>query len=347
MKHNPIKINDYLQHEENKNFKNLITAVSYEDRGYFSVQVILKHLNIDKVVLICFEKKYMDVQMDSKWEKQKQKLINLFDDYGIKYEELECNPVYFNKSIDEINNIVKNKFPNVINITTLPKNYIIRLAKEYDFEDNIFLYFRSTYRKPTKKELTIGIEKIIPIDGFEGFRKLTAEDLLVLILGYEGHRALSFLSKFSPNRILPLISIPNENDIERNNEFYQDVIQCNWSLLRKHSVLKKSDNSFFNISSFNHLNFANEFEDTINKFKRNDVDVCISPLGTKPQTLGIYLYWKEHKDCQIIYSVPIKRFDITNSSLTINDEYPVQITEKTDNELEENIWIYKLPQTKK
>ena len=344
---NPIKLEEYLQNGSNTNFTNLITAVSYENRGYLSVKAILDYFTIKKSILILFGKNYLNAELKKKWDTQKKLLSDLFNERGMEYIEVKCNPVFFNNSIDEIKNITKSEFPNMINITTLPKNYILRLAKEFDKDKNIFLYYRSEYKEPNEQELNIGIERITPIEGFEGIRELTAEDLLVLILGYEGHRALSFLSKFSPYKILPLISIPNDGNKEIDDKFYNNVIKCNWSLLRKHNVLKRSDGQFFTISSLNHLNFSMELKDIINSYKNKDIDICISPMGTKAQTLGLYLYWRGCQNAQIIYSVPIKRFDMTITKTTIKDIPTIPLNKRPDtNGRIGEAWIYKLPSEK-
>ena len=160
MKQNPIKFNDYLHLAEvNKKFKNLVTAVSYEDRGFSSVESILKNMEIERVLLINFGASYLDSQMQNKWEEQNVLLSDLFREYGVKHVEFECDPTFLDYSMVEINKVVNDTFPNIINITTFPKNYILRLAKEFDNENNIFFYYRSKYRKPTKEELNISIKK--------------------------------------------------------------------------------------------------------------------------------------------------------------------------------------------
>jgi len=327
MKQNPIRLKDYLNDETNKSFKILITAVSYEKRGISSVRSIINNLEIEKAILILFNgKNYLSNKLQEKWEEQKKHLINIFKENKIEYIEFACDSVFFYDSIEKIIEFVGHELPIVINITTLPKNYILRFAKDFDNEQNIFYYHRTVYRKPTKDELNIGIREIVPIEGFEGFMELNKEDLLVLILGYEGHRALSFISKFSSYRILPLISIPNEGNSMEDKLFYENDIFCNKNLLRKHSVLKNKDETFYTISSLNHINFYIELESIIEDYIRNNKDnICISPMGTRAQTLGLYLYWRKHPEIQIVYSVPIERFSIAVA----------------DGESEG--WIYKLP----
>lgn len=324
MKQNPIRLRDYLLDNNNTNFKFLITAVSYEDRGLSSVKTIIENFKIEKVILIIFDgKNYLSQKLQEKWEKQKNDLLNIFREFNIEYIEEKCTAVFFRDSIEKIKNIIGNKLPNIINITTLPKNYILRFAKDFDNEENLFYYYRGIYRKPTEEELGIGIRDIIPIEGFEGCIELDTEDLLVLILGYEGHRALSFVSKFSPYRILPLISIPNEGNKKEDADFYFNALNCNWNLLRKHSVLKKRDITFYTISSLNHLNFCAELENILDYYIEGKYNIIVSSIGTRAQTLGLYLYWRRHPASQIVYSVPIERFSIATG--------------------ESEGWIYKLP----
>ncbi|MDI9395951.1 MAG: hypothetical protein QM426_11320 [Euryarchaeota archaeon] len=336
---NPISLENYIQKFNKKiKYKTLITAVSYENRGFLSVKSIVENLDVEKVILILYTGEYLNDELKERWEKQRIMLNNFFRNKRINFTELECDPVLFKKSIEEIKSITNNQFSNIINITTFPKNYIIRLAKEFDDSNNIFFYSKSDYRKPNENELKIGVGKIIPIEGFEGTRELNSEDLLVLVLGFEGNRALSFVSKFSPFKILPLISIPKKNN-EVDEKFYEDVKECNRLLLRKHRILKSKNGLFFRVSSLNHLDFASELNNIIKEYKREGVDICVSSLGTKPQALGMYLYWKEHKDTQILYSVPSKRIDIT----CIENKTVTSETNDTNIEHENNNWIYRLP----
>ena len=129
MNKNPIKLEEYLQNEENTNFRNLITAVSYENRGFLSVKEIVENFEIEQVILILFGKKYLDGQTEKKWDDEKNKVYDLFNKYGVESIEVTCDSVFFNNSIDGIKNITRNEMPNILNITTLPKNYILRLAK--------------------------------------------------------------------------------------------------------------------------------------------------------------------------------------------------------------------------
>ena len=326
-----MNLKDYLK-SENRIFKNLITAISYEKRGLTSLKRIIENFTIDNIVLINFGKKYLSKELRETWDNQRGMLHQLFKKRGINFMEIDANPIYFNNFFYKLKGSIESESPNIINISTLPKNYILRFAKEFDNEKNIFFYHRyGKYREPTEDELKIGIEKIIPVEGFEGIRNIASEDLLILILGYEGHRALSFLSIFEPYRILPLISTPPQENKKIYKLFYNNVVRCNQNLLKRHRIIRK-DKQFFTISSLDHILFFDQLNKIINLYKEQDLDVSISPIGTKAQVLGLYLYCRKNPDVQIIYSVPIKRFDITGNKEMANPQAQ-----------EEDI-IYRLPE---
>lgn len=293
----------------------LLTAVSYENRGIKSIKKIIEKFDIEKTILILFGTEYLDKSLSKKWQKQKTEIINFLEKKEIEIIKINSDPVYFNNSINTISSHINKVNFNIINISTFPKNYILRFSKEFHNVNSIFYYYRTNYREPSKKELSIPIKDIIPIKGFEGKRELESDDLLVLILGCEGNRALSFLSKFSPYKILPIISIPSMGDEQIDNIFYENVKKYNSKLLHKHSVIKREGSTFHTISSIDHIKFYKELDQILSKYIKKDIDISISPLGTKPQTLGLYLYWKEHPEIQIIYSAPVKRFDYTDVDL--------------------------------
>ncbi len=337
MQKNPELLNSFIENSENTKYNFLLTAISYEERGFTSVKKIIENFSFTSVYLFSFGTRYLDEYLIKKWEKQKKDLANFFKEKKIPYQIIECNPILFKTTFEQIKDLSP---PLIINITTFPKNYILKLAKEFDNPINIFIYSKSDYREPSIDELNSCVENILPIEGFEGTREISNEDMLVLILGYEGHRALSFLSKFSPHKILPLIGIPRLGNIDEDEFYYKNVLRCNWNLLRKQSVIKNEWNYFFLISSLSHIDCYNEMSSIITEKIKEDHDLCISPLGTKPQTLGLYLFWRDHPETQIIYSIPVTRFDITQLKTTqISD-----VSKKEKNALSNEIWVYSLPE---
>jgi hypothetical protein len=327
---NQIQLREYLNTNCHIHFELLITAVSYENRGLESVRQLLLHFQIDKTILISFGTKYLSEELSSKWMEQKEKLKLLFREYGVDYELYECNLTNYYQFKEKYSFKYEN---TIINITTFPKNWILMLSKQYDDASNIFFYLLDSSRMPTEEELDIGLKEIVVVDGFEGEISIATDVLLVLILGYEGHRTISFLSNFPCDKILPILSIPIKGNEDEDKKYYDNVHTCNWDLLNKNSVIRKRDSKFHTISSLNHVEFYHQLKQIIETYKSEGMDVCISPLGTKVQTLGLYLYCRKHPETQIVYSIPIKRVDITENVDNCNID-----------DLINKCFIFKLPQ---
>ncbi|ETA67185.1 hypothetical protein MettiDRAFT_0598 [Methanolobus tindarius DSM 2278] len=324
-----IKLNEYKRRGLNCHFDYLITAISYEERGLESTKQILINFNISTVLLINFGTKYLSDELTEKWLSQKKELESFLNENNIVHDIFETELTNY-QSLKQKFDLIDGK--TIVNITTFPKNWILMLAKEFDGAHNLFFYLIDSWRIPTDDELDIGLKDIVVVDGFEGETDLTTEILLVLILGYEGHRTISFLSNFSSDIILPIISVPSKGDKKEDELFYDNVYKCNWGLLNKNSVVRTSNNKIHTISSFSPVDFYHQLIEIVSQYK--NVDVCISPLGTKIQTLGLYLFCRDHPKTQVVYSIPIKRVNITED---------LDKVKKKKSNIENNCYIFKLP----
>jgi len=295
----PVKLEEFVPTSS----YTLIIAVSYEARGIVSLERIASKFVINDVLLICFDvDNYLSDEDLANWKQQKMEMVALLKKSSINYRELNLS----HKSLVEactlidIDNI---SMPVIVDITTFPKNYILFFARLFDFDNTLFLYTRGDFHRiPDKDEKYIGITQIIPIDGFEGVIDIEKEDVVVLILGYEGNRAFSFLSDFSSNKIVALIGTPNVSpDVDQQYITYAK--HCNEFLLNN-SVVQD-----YLIDSYDHFDFLKQFKKIIHEFE-SAYNICLAPIGTKAETLGLFLYWKENPKVQILYPVPNKRINI-------------------------------------
>ena len=153
---NPVRIDDYINADNSIEFDNLVTAISYEDRCFLSLEKIIDNFIFKNVFILVFESDYLDQKLLEKWKFQKKNLLNYLEEKDITPIEIECNPVLFKDTITRLLELIDNETDrNFINITTLPKNYILRLAKEFDNKENIFFYCRTSYRRPSDIELRV------------------------------------------------------------------------------------------------------------------------------------------------------------------------------------------------
>jgi hypothetical protein len=311
-----ISIEDFLKNNRDRYIDTLITAYSYEDRIIESLDRSVRSFNIKRAIVMKYNAEdYLDSSTLRKWEINKEKMCNLLKSAGIKIVEISCRDDDVTEPSKNLETIVKTYGEKIlIDLTGFTKNYILKLAQIFDSESTLFLYTRSEgHRLPTPEEQLLSINKIIPIDGFEGFVNTDKKDLIVLILGYEGNRALSFLKKFETEPIFTLIGNPHLEDESANKKYIESAKKANARLLNIHRV------ALYEIPthSYNPFLFAENLENALRQFPSIErYNICISCLGTKMQTLGTYLLWKKNPNFQILYSIPYKRLDIGSGAGT-------------------------------
>jgi len=282
-----------------------ITAYCYEDRVVESTKRIIEQFKIGRVYIFKYNvDDYLEADAVKSWQKNKAEMERILKLAGITLKEINCKHDDI-MELYRLNKIIHVKEKVLIDITGFTKNYILGLVRLLDRPGTLFFYTRGEYRAPTPQELNISIRKIEILPGFEGFTRLDRKDLVVLILGYEGHRALAFLNKFDVEPVYAIMGIPFESE-ERNRQYINNIRKANNALLNVHRVFLSKEYTH----SLEPFLFAEDLERIIKTFPLiEQYNVCISCLGTKLQTLGLYLYWKRNQ-CQIWYSVPNKRFNI-------------------------------------
>ena len=134
---------------------------------------------------------------------------------------------------------------------------------------------------------------IVSVPTYGGHFYVEKENLLVLLLGYEGDRAYGIWERFTPHKTLILIGRPSFR-----NAWEGRVEKFNKKLISK-----------FPVDSINYISTLDPFEvsknlDSLIKHHMEKFNIYISPLGPKPQVVGCYLCIKTHPDVQIVYAIP-------------------------------------------
>ena len=147
--------------------------------------------------------------------------------------------------------------------------------------------------------MSYGLKRIDPIPGFVNVQSLRKPMLLVIFLGYEGNRAKALLENLDPNETLLIVPKPAyHKEWEGRTEYMnRDLI----ALLGEQNI------------KYAHSQDPLKVEEQISEiFQNSDYrldkwNCCIAPLGTKPQTLGLFLYWRTNPgQFSIIYAQPLK-----------------------------------------
>lgn len=244
---------------------------------------------------------------DALKEKHQTRLKEILNQY-LEDPLQKIEPVYFDKydftRFTQFLSDFSRENPSLeritIDISTFTKLYLLLLLqsiRNYYPNAKIRLLYTPGYYE-TKQNLSWGIKDIICLPWFgdiEGIEKL--EDILILLLGYEGERAYAIWKYIEPKLTVAVIGSPpgyhggdlpsrsaNRFILESSNTEKEEIPaldpNCTKDLLNRWYHDKKYENCMFSIA----------------------------PLGTKMQTVGLFLFFEENNNpsrTQIVYAYPL------------------------------------------
>jgi len=183
-----------------------------------------------------------------------------------------------------------------VDISGFTKIYLLGLMHYLVAELNLgfprILHTTQTY---APSRLTQGVEQIATVANFFGSISLEKETILVLFLGFEPERSLAVWKHFNPTRTIALVTTPREN----NAEYLKYAEKNNVYLLSQPSVEVR------NTPADNPYGVRTVLE-AIQDETKGSYNMVVGPFGTKPQTVGVFLFWLEHPKAQIVYSFPVE-----------------------------------------
>jgi len=197
-----------------------------------------------------------------------------------------------------------------VDISTPIKWHLLMLLKFLDTR-NLIQYIRFIYTEPKDyvtelfQSLSFGIKEIFPIPLFYGNYDFSKGDLLVLMLGYEGNRAMALYDDIDPSECLLLVPDPPYHPEwkGRTEAMNQEIIGTAGAKKIKY------------IESRNPVKVAFQLSEILSLSKYKNYNHIISPLGTKPQTLGLYSYLSMCSVNTIVeYGAPLRHNDLFYST---------------------------------
>jgi len=184
-----------------------------------------------------------------------------------------------------------------IDITTFTKQYLLVLLKFIERQKpksvRIFYTEPEDYAPKWGKPLSYGLIDIVSVPTYGGHFHIEKENLLILLLGYEGDRAYAIWERLTPHKTLILIGKPSFK-----NSWEGRVEEFNKKLISK--LPRESVNYIPTLDPFE----VNRNLDSLIKQHLPQFNIVISPLGPKPQVLGCYLSVRNQPDVQIVYAIP-------------------------------------------
>lgn len=197
-----------------------------------------------------------------------------------------------------------------LDMSTPIKWHLLILLKFLDLR-NLLECVRFLYTEPEDyvtdlfQSLSFGIKEIFPIPTYHGDYDFSKGDLLVLMLGYEGSRAVSLYDDVDPSECLLLVPDPpyHREWKGRTEAMNQEII----------GIAGTSKIRY--LHSRNPMKVAFQLDSILSAPEYTEYNHVISPLGTKPQTLGLYSYLSTHPANTIVeYGAPLRHNDLFYST---------------------------------
>jgi hypothetical protein len=193
----------------------------------------------------------------------------------------------------------------ISDITVFTKGYFFLLFKVLKEKFNLH-EFHVVYTEPEKYKskstdtneiiLTEGLDRVESIPGFAG-SSINYKDVLIVILGFEGKRSMEVFNSVNPELTFAVNGFPSFQP-----GWHKISLEANLLFLQESGA---SEHLFFApaVDPFETRNTISQIVKEIEKNNKN-TNIIISPLGTKLQAFGVFLYVFENRKVKVIYPFP-------------------------------------------
>ena len=192
-----------------------------------------------------------------------------------------------------------------IDISTFTKKHLLLILKAMDnlsLWDSLQIIYTEpeSYLTDHHLPMSMGLRKIDTIPGFASTHSLAKPFLLVIFLGYEGDRARALYENLDPNETILIVPKPayREEWEGHTEHMNKDLIV----LIGEDKMKEAHSLDPHKVISFLSNVFKEEGEYNLNLW-----NCSISPIGPKPQIVGLYLFWRRNPgEFSIIYAQPLR-----------------------------------------
>lgn len=275
-----------------------ICCASFEDRSIAAAERLSGNFRVRFSIIFVIEEPIYQQQIDSNLLKI-QNLLARKTSEGVFV--IRCQRDDPTEGISQLKGVWKRCRPKdedephiTLDISGFSKIYMLGLLHYLVAELNLglprILHTTQTY---APSRLTQGVHQITTVPNFFGSMSMEKETILVLFLGFESERSLSVWKQFNPTRTICLITAPRDG----NDEYLRYAEKNNSFLLSQPNVEVRQ------AAADSPYHIRNTLESIYDEFKAT-ANMIIGPFGTKPQTVGIFVFWLEHPRIQVVYSFP-------------------------------------------
>lgn len=192
--------------------------------------------------------------------------------------------------------------PIVLDISVFTRRHLLMMLRwldDRDLWDRLVVVYSEPddYVVSRHIPLSFGLKSLQEIPGFPACSDLSRPVHLMMFLGYEGDRALAVYEHIQPMKTTLVVPHPPYQSTweGRTEEFNRDLLTL------------VGDDATVKVDPLDPDATYKLLRDFLDVGGRRDVARIVCPLGTKPQTLGIYGYTRQCDDPPaVVYAGPLR-----------------------------------------
>lgn len=297
----PVKVEKVEPYEENRPDSTLIVFASPEVRC-LGVAKLTDTYRVEQVCIV----KITDEPNEAREENIRQ-LRALCGRVApvVECDFRHCDPVF---GLNELAAIVSSRGADdrivAVDISTFPRNALLltlRVLDRLPFRVSLRILYTepAEYAPNLDQPLSYGLKRVTVVPSFVAPYTASQELVLVLFLGYERDRALGLWQSIEPHKTIAVLGRPAYHP-----EWEGVSEKLNAPLL-----------AALDSASIRYVDARNPI-DTAVLLRREIVEgswpegtnFYIAPMGTKPQVVGIYSFFRECGNrASVVYASPIER----------------------------------------
>lgn len=295
----------------------LILAAGFEDRAFEFISKT--NFSTDAVCVFIGYKSNID-NNDYLYTKFKDEITKKFSLKNIHLVSIDpLNPRKFEYELKEtLSNIMGFKGEVWLDISGLPAYAIcssLRISRFiYPSKEHVVIYTAAERYFPTyneyehlKNSLSDGVVDFLPptmaqdmsgtlmLESFSGHRSQEGVSCLAVFAGYDVDRSAGVIENINPSILLLLYGVPGENGIQWRLDLSKDLHQ------RFQTTRKSAFEEISTLDPGESIKILEEYYSYIYE----DYDFTISPVCSKMQAVGVYLFWEKYKEVQLVFPMPL------------------------------------------
>ena len=290
-----------------------VCALGFEDRCVAGPERLEKHGYICKNAIVL---KYdvHEQENNKNLENLRRILENISESPFLTSDYFVTDPFKSESKFDDsLNMVAKQKSTSsvTIDITSFSSASIIQILDllfrrtQKSLEQIRIIYTEAEKYFPLKEDirkrmpedvyLSSGVKEIVTIPKFNGIFLPGYSTLLIIFLGLNSIRTRGAINFFQPSQKIGIVGDPPRGDRKWRKD---EVIRRNFNIFdEKGEIILLS--TFYYEETILKLNELYE-----NFSPKSNIAIC--PLGSKLQTLGVFLFTRKHPDVKLLFPIPMK-----------------------------------------